>query len=401
MTAPREKKAKAAPVPPPPPPMRGHPVNGAKVLRNLDAMLRQYIVMGEEQRIACVLWIVHTYCAEASYFTPYLHVFSPVRECGKSTLLAILESVARRALKSDAMTPAAMYRLIKLQQPALLLDELDTLLRTDGAEKLRGVLNSGFRRDGAVHLCEGDAHAVQSYPTFCPKVLAGIGNLWATVASRSVPLRLDRATSEQRRGIRPLRGDRIREELEDQRLDCARWAHDHFDLLANADPVVPSSLGARAADIWRPLLAIADQVGEEWPALSRLASETLSAPTAETDYGLMLLEDVAQCVMETPSVIVGGLFPTAALLTYLLERDERPWQQYKLGRELTKQQLARLFSRFDITPRMERVGGSVTRGYAWHELRAAVSRYTTKTPPALSHLKPVTTVTHSAGGMAA
>ena len=40
---------------------------------------------------------------------------------------------------------------------------------------------------------------------------------------------------------------------------------DHASELREADPVVPPELHDRAADNWRPLLAIADLVGGEWP----------------------------------------------------------------------------------------------------------------------------------------
>ncbi|MCH7551041.1 MAG: DUF3631 domain-containing protein, partial [Proteobacteria bacterium] len=42
---------------------------------------------------------------------------------------------------------------------------------------------------------------------------------------------------------------------------AARWAVDNQSALHEADPNTPDALHDRAADNWRPLLAIADCVG--------------------------------------------------------------------------------------------------------------------------------------------
>ncbi|HEV3455933.1 MAG TPA: DUF3631 domain-containing protein [Thermoanaerobaculia bacterium] len=53
--------------------------------------------------------------------------------------------------------------------------------------------------------------------------------------------------------------------FEELRRRAARWAADHLAALRGADPEMPGELDDRAADNWRPLLAIADLVGREWP----------------------------------------------------------------------------------------------------------------------------------------
>ena len=39
---------------------------------------------------------------------------------------------------------------------------------------------------------------------------------------------------------------------------------------------MPASLDGRAADNWRPLIAIADLAGSEWPARARRVAESLA-----------------------------------------------------------------------------------------------------------------------------
>jgi hypothetical protein len=109
---PRSATGKAKPVPPPEaPPMSEEPVDGAALLQAIADTFGRYMWMQEQHRITCALWVLHTYAAEASFFTPYLHVYSPVRECGKSTLLTILEALARRPAL-DPRAPVAVAKLL-------------------------------------------------------------------------------------------------------------------------------------------------------------------------------------------------------------------------------------------------------------------------------------------------
>jgi len=88
-------------------------------------------------------------------------------------------------------------RKIDAECPTLLLDESDTAFNgnKEYAEALRGLLNSGHRRGGKTTICVTQANAVsyRDFETFCPKAIAGIGELPDTVADRSIPIRLKRA----------------------------------------------------------------------------------------------------------------------------------------------------------------------------------------------------------------
>lgn len=45
----------------------------------------------------------------------------------------------------------------------------------------------------------------------------------------------------------------------------ARWAIDHAVAISIADPEMPPRIVNRAADNWRPLLAVGDVIGGAWP----------------------------------------------------------------------------------------------------------------------------------------
>ena len=79
--------------------------------------------------------------------------------------------------------------------------------------------------------------------------------------------------------------------LDAQCQKIARWASDHEEELRNSDPMTPEGLNDRSADNWRPLLAIADCVGGDWPERARQATKSLEEESEndEQSKGLSLI----------------------------------------------------------------------------------------------------------------
>ena len=349
------------------------PVNGESLLSTIVVILRRYVVMSRETAHAIALWILHTYASDVADFTPYILITSPVRECGKTTLLDILEPLVHRPRRSDGMTAAALYRSIDRDIPTILLDELDTRLGGDGGENLRGVLNSGFKAGNVYTICVGDSHEVRDFKTFCPKVLAGIGRPWDTVVSRSIPVRLQRATKSERTRLRKVTGATIHAQFATYRRQCVRWAIDHREELTDhRSPDVPEALSARQADIWRPLFAIADLIGDRWPARARVAAQQLHGVVEEEgDYGLLLLEDIRTYYAE----LVTDRLRSMELAAYLSTLEHRPWPEMPNGKPLSPRALAKLLGRFGIKPTTFRDSKGTGKGYLLEHLAPAFARY--------------------------
>ena len=72
----------------------------ARVLEDLAAFVRRYVVMPPAQTNAVALWVAHTHAFEAAESTPYLRVTSAEPVSGKTRLLEVLELVAARPLKT-------------------------------------------------------------------------------------------------------------------------------------------------------------------------------------------------------------------------------------------------------------------------------------------------------------
>ena len=307
-------------------------VDLANLLVALRAFLCEYIVFPqEEQSIVIALWIAHTWVVDAFDFTPYLSIASPVKRCGKSTLLDCLNLLCRAPWQAVSPTPAVLYRKIEQDCPTLLLDEVDTIFTAsrgdDGKEELRAVLNAGFQRGAKVPRCVGPTHQLVEFSVFCPKAIAGIGKLPDTVSDRSIPVTLARCAPGQkgarfrRREVSP-HADELRAALESW-----RQTPELLNKLAAARPDTLDELSDRAADICEPLLALADLAEDDWPEQARAALVKLcgSATLEDDNLGAKLLTACREIFAQAGKVRL----PTRDLLDKLIEReDDGPWAQW-------------------------------------------------------------------------
>src|SRR5262249_7888298 len=195
-------------------------------LRGLSAAIRRHVVMPDHVADAAAMWVVHTYIVDCFGISPRLAIRSPEKQCGKTTLLDVLSRLVWRALSTANATAAAIFRIVELQRPTLLIDEADTFLHEN--EELRGILNSGHRKGGTVIRTVGEDFQPRSFSTYSPCAIALIGRLAATLADRSIEIALRRRLSDER--IEMFRVDRVGH-LDELARKAARWAADNADRL--------------------------------------------------------------------------------------------------------------------------------------------------------------------------
>lgn len=127
----------------------------------------------------------------------------------------------------------------------------------------------------------------------------------------------------------------------------------------------------RIADNWRPLFAIADLIGGQWPETARKVAVTLSGQTeADISVGGQLLADIHKIFDERGVERLSS----EELCRALKEIEDRPWGDWK-GWGLKKNQLADLVKPFGIRPRTVRVGEKTPRGYVYTDFEDAFDRY--------------------------
>ena len=330
------------------------PVDGAALLDDIRNSVRKYLVLPEGSAEILALWVVHTHAYECSGHSPRLAITSPEKGCGKTTTLDIVAELVARPLSTSNATTAAVFRTIEKASPTLLIDEADTFLKNN--EELRGILNAGHRRGGQIIRTVGEDHEPRQFSTWAPAAIAMIGRLPDTLEDRSVSISLRRKKPTE--SVQQFRGDRC-PDLKIIARKIARWVADNREALAAADPDT-GTLFNRPADNWRPLLAIADLAGGNWPGIARAVAE--AAETAKNDQSMrsMVLSDIRDIFAARPGV---DRLPSAVLADDLGALENRPWSEWRNGRPITAAALARLIAPFGITPGTKRHGSSTFKGY--------------------------------------
>lgn len=239
---------------------------------------------------------------------------------------------------------------------------------------IRGLLNAGHQRAMAFVLrTVGDDYEPRLFRVWSAKVVALIGKLWPTLDDRAIEVRMRRRTAGEE--VERLRLDRL-DELEPIRRKTWTWAQNHIDILREADPSVPHTLHDRAADNWRPLLAIADLAGGMWPQKARACAELYSSEAQEDSAGVELLTDIREIFSHKAA----DRIRTSDLLAELVKLEERPWAEWRHGKQLSPVQLARLLKPFDIRPKdlwFTLIGskGQTAKGYLAARFEDAFRRY--------------------------
>jgi hypothetical protein len=365
---------------------------------NFERILREVVVTGDHEYTFLTLWEAHVHAFPAFDTTAYAGIISPEKRCGKSVCLSVLQWASPTPEKLVSPSPAALFWLIDRERPALFIDEIDTLFGHGKAsgetqEALRAIFNEGFQ-EGAVIIrrAGADNSELERYSIFCPKAFAGIGykTLPETVKDRTVFVRLERKSSEQKTRRISTREERqtVKSELSAVAEGFSAWASSALDQLEKAKPFIPTELDDRAADIWEPLLAVADELGGDWPQRAREAAVALSTGTIREDalsHRLQLLTAIRRIFDNQATEEIS----TRDLLHSLSEDDEAPtpysgswWfggEDGEPGRGAPKY-LANVLEEFHIRPLSIWIDGKKQRGYRRDWFEKAWERYLDETP---------------------
>jgi hypothetical protein len=237
------------------------------------------------------------------------------------------------------VTPATLYRLPK-RKPTLLIDEIDTFLRS---RELVGIVNSGHTRDAA-SIARVEKGETVSFDTFFMKAIFGIGLLPETLADRSILIPLERKDE----------ADEVEKHIVSEndafapvRACFSRLAHLCTDEVGNAARH-PIRLGNdRAGDNWETLLAVAGILGENWIAYAQRAAKLLSVHTGtESDVGL---EELLRDIKLVFNSLGASRLSTKHLIQLLTADEEKPWATYSNGRPITANALAKMLKSLGIS----------------------------------------------------
>ena len=343
--------------------------SGCLSLDNVRDFLLRYVILPKAGDYdVLTAWIAHTYLIDGFDTTPRLAFLSPQSSSGKTRAVELLALLVSHPVSSIDSTIAALFRGIEAAdgKATLLLDEVDTIFQgaNPSAEGIRGILNSGYKRGATVQRAgaQRKGFPVESFRVFAPVALAGLGTLPSTLMTRSVQMNMRRRHPDE-----PLQRYRKRDvepEAKVLKQDLEHWCAQHAAELCVPD--LPAELQDRAAEVWEPLIAVADLAGGQWSESLRVAAVAAVAGSSDTDtFDNKLLGGIRTVFAQ------GGVtqMPTKDLIKGLSKLDSISVQ------DLTPEKLSSTLKPYGIRSKSVRQGKEVKRGYDEHAFKDAWARY--------------------------
>lgn len=377
-------------------PTPAEPIDGAAILTAVQAFLARFVGFPNEHCLtAATLWAAHAHMMQWFHTTPRLALLSPEPASGKTRVLEVLDLLVPEAMFCLNASSAAIFRTLSNRQITLLVDECDAIFtrrgKDDSNEDLRALLNAGYRRGATIPRCVGPRHDVQTFAVHCAVALAGLGDLPETLMSRAIVIRMRRrAPSEP---IEPFRSREHEPEGHALRDRLAAWASSGgsagsgsvAEKAGAAWPLLPDGVVDRSAEIWEPLIAVADLADGAWPEAARQACVALAAPQGQrVSLGVRLLADLRTIFGDANALSTDTIL--ARLCDgeqYGLEADA-PWGELH-GKPLSVRGLASMLKRYGVTPVKVKLEGRALQGYRREHLWETWTRYL---PPTSEHAEP-------------
>jgi putative DNA primase/helicase len=350
-------------------------VNLSDLLELIVSTINKFIVLQTEHEVVAIaLWIIQTYFVSGLECAPNLHIKSPEKRCGKSTLVSLLMRIVHKGIYASNISAPALFRLIEEFSPTLGLDEADTFIKEN--EELRGIINSGHDRAGAfVVRCIGEDHQLKRFSTFGSKIIAGIGDRADTIEDRSVNIVLRRKLTTEKKAKLSILNKTQQKIFDEIKQKCIRFVADNKYQLCNANPVMPEMLNDRESDNWHALLSLAILAGGIWPIKAIEAAKYLSSEKqAIITIGVELLIDIQEIFELSRHKSAKKIF-SSELLDELNKIDDSLWSTFNRGKFMTARQLSNRLKDYNIKPKQIRISHESKKGFEISQFEDAWVRY--------------------------
>ena len=326
--------------------------NSDNVLEKVKEYITRFVSFPYEREADVIsLWVLHTWAFHTAKTTPYIYVYSPEKQSGKSRLIEVLASLVRNPMQAIDMTGPVLFRAIDQIAPTVLLDEVDVIWSGAKNEGLRGIINGGYKLGGHVWRL-AQSEPVQ-FNTFCPKLLAGIHNgyLPDTIIDRCIPMLMRRKKVGTE--VEPFYIFENEEEVEALMGEIEQWVMTNEEALKKYPQDSIEGLSDRESEIAWPLLAVAEQFGLEKETEQNIVEMVTDyhESLADTDEGIQYIRAISELFEEFDRKRIH----TAEILMALnMDRNQ--------GKTLSN-----ILDSYDIHPDSVRVGTRVAKGYTFEQ----------------------------------
>lgn len=355
---------------------RQEAAEGASLLDEVRAHLTRYVAFPTAHAaVAVTLWTAHTHLVDRFDSTPRLALLSAEKQSGKSRSIEILDSLCAGPEHLLDTSAAFIFRRIGMGSISVLLDECDAIWKRgksdDTAEALRSIVNSGHRKGATVGRVEMDGKEARllRFPVYAPVALAGIGDcLPDTILDRAVIVRMRRRAPDEH--VEPYRLRTCRPGGEALRDRLAAWCRDVADRIGDPWPDLPPGVADRPADVWEPLLAVAELAGGTWPQQARDAclAFVTGARDDTASFGVRLLADLRDVFGDEDKMT------SAEVCRQLAKIEEAPWSNM-YGKPIDARKLSKILGQYGVTSTKIRIGDTTPRGYTREALADPWRRY--------------------------
>lgn len=349
---------------------------GTELIEGLEKWIAGYMFLTDPSiALVVALWAVGSWVFDRFYTWPYLAITAQVKGAGKTQMLEILARVCRNAELGSGSSPAYILRKLDALggHMTLLMDEAES---TSSERKgfMSEVLNSGYRKGQAIGKTVGGKPV--TFPSYCPKAFALIGDTAGTVRDRSIVITLERGRPER---------DFLPEQADTEAQDFKAAMRSVFGA-SNVPPTAerPDWLQTRDREIWGSMFGLAKWLKldeKQTERLVKFAADNAGAKTAPKRRALQVeSEDAAvdaafaeRALLDLRAILKAGedVVFTAVAVKRLHELPTGPWRTFK-GVGLDAISLANLIARFGIQPKVIKRHGQYARGYRKEGLDGAI-----------------------------
>lgn len=334
-------------------------------LESIESFLRRFVIFSDDAHARVLsLWILHTWTFDAAYATPYIYVNSAEPQSGKTRVMETVGLLARRPMMSSNVSTAALFSMIGASAPAVFIDEVDTVFSGAKNEELRGVLNSGYKQGGTVtrftgQLDENGERVISHFPTFCPKMLAGIdnGEMPDTLRDRCILIDLKRKKTDQE--VERFIPRKVEPQADELRKQVEQWAAANADRLYDIpDPAMIDGISDRSFEICEPLLILAAACGAKYVKPTReMLHHLMTGKVPQQSVGVRTLIAAREIMAESDSDRISSAVLSAHM-------------------NVTPKKLGVILAAYGITPSTVRFSsGDRGKGYHVADFEDAWQRY--------------------------
>jgi hypothetical protein len=351
-------------------------VDPSTLIRSLEKFFAERVFLPAGAPLLLAFFVLLTWTFELFDSCPYLLFESATVECGKTTILSLLEKVCARAQRGTALTEATLFRIVADSNPTLLIDEAESLEgSSERANALKVVAHEGYKKGAQVPRCLAETGQIQWFPVYCPKVLAAIGGLSGPLLSRSIVVHMVRAPktfirkSTREKAIRRDSGP-LREMLESYSLQNRAQLSQLYE--DEPDAGFWPSITNREAELWGGMLIHARIAGpiiesellQVFETFTR-GKRAIQAEDWQIGRTIALCEAIRQTVTQRfiPGTLLEQLEDSEAWVSTFAKTKDDKAKAAKIGRFLQSFRLKRI---------RERQGSSYSREEALAALTAHI-----------------------------